>query len=65
MVEACSQKDVDIQESGMVNVEKKTRLKALDGDDSTTKESIGESKVYYTNSGENNESNEETTTKTI
>ena len=64
-MEPYSQEDVDIQDSGMVNVEKKTGLKDLDGDDSTSEESISHSEAYHTESGENDESSEETATKVV
>ena len=41
MGEVCSKEDVDIQDSGLMNVEKKSKRKYFDGDDSTTEESIG------------------------
>ena len=65
MVKACSEEDVDIQDGGMVNVEKKVGVKDLDGDDSTTEESISQSEAYPIERGENDEPSEETTTKVI
>ena len=65
MVKACSEEDVDIQDGGMVNVEKKVGVKDLDGDDSTTEESISQSEAYPIERGENDEPSEESTTKAI
>ena len=50
MGEICSEQDVEIQDSDMMNV--KNRLQHFDDDDSTTEESIGLSKAYHTESGE-------------
>ena len=52
MGEVCSEQDVEIQDSDMMNVKKKNRLEHFDDDDSTTEESIGLSKAYHTESGE-------------
>ena len=41
MGEVFSEEDVNIPYSGMMNVEKKSRRKHFDGNDSTTEESIG------------------------
>ena len=65
MGEVCSEQDVEIQDSGMMKVKKKNRLKHFDGNDSTTEESIGLSKAYHTESREQDEASEETGPKAI
>ena len=65
MVEVCSEEDFDIPDSSMLNVEKKAGQKDFDGDDSTTKESIGQSEAYHTKSGKHDEPIEETATKAV
>ena len=61
----CSKEYVDILDSGRRNVEKKSRRKHLDSDDSTTEESIGHTEVYHTESGEQVEAREETALKVV
>ena len=65
MGEVYSEEDVDSQDSGLMNVEKKSRRKQFDGDDSTTEESISQSKAYHTESREQVEASEETAPKAI
>ena len=65
MVEVCSEEDVDIPDSGMLNVEKKVGQKDFNGDDSTTEESIGQNEAYHIESGEHDESSEESASKAI
>ena len=48
----CSKEYVDIPDSGRRNVEKKSRQKYFGSVDSTTKESIGHTEAYHTESGE-------------
>ena len=64
MDEVCSE-DVDILNSGNLNVEKKARQKHFDGDDSTMEESISQSKAYHTESREYDEPSEKTATKAL
>ena len=65
MGEICSEEDVDIQDNGLMNVEKKSKRKHFDGDDSTSKESIGHNEAYHTESGEQVEASEETAPKAV
>ena len=48
----CSKEDVDIPDSGLLNVEKNSRRKHFDSNDSITEESISHSEAYHIESGE-------------
>ena len=61
----CSEKYVDIPDSGRRNVEKKSRCKYFDNEDSTTEESIRHTKAYYIKNGEQVETSDETAPKAI
>ena len=61
----CSKEDVDIPDSGLMNVEKKFRRKHFDGDDSTMEEAISQSEAYHIGSGEQVEASVETAPKAV
>ena len=61
----CSIEYIDIPDSGRRNVEKKSKQKYFDSEDSTTEESIGHIEAYLTESGEQLETNDETAPKAI
>ena len=65
MGEVYSEEDVDSQDSGLMNVEKKSRRKQFDSDESTTEESISQSEAYHTESREQVEASEETAPKVV
>ena len=61
----CSEEYVDILGSERRNVEKKCRRKYFGSDYSTTEESIGYTKAYHTESGEQVEASDETAPKAV
>ena len=60
-----SEKYIDIPDSGWRNVEKKSRRKYFDSDDSTTEEAIGHTEAYHSESGEQVEASKETAPKVV
>ena len=65
MSEECSEKYVNIPDSGRRNVEKKSRRNFFDSDDSTTEESITHTEAYRTESEEQIETSDETAPKVV
>ena len=61
----CSEEYIDIPDSGRRNVEKKSKLKHVDSDDSTMEESIEHIKAYHSESEEHVEASEETAPKAV
>ena len=60
-----SKEYVNIPDSGRKNVEKKSRQKHVDSNDSTTEESIEHTEAYHSESGEQVEASEETALKAV
>ena len=61
----CSKEYVDIPDSDQRNVKEKCRRKHVESDDSATVESIGHTKSYQTESGEQDEASDETAPKAV